>query len=980
MIVPTVESGAIDPTTGATAAAGAGIYTGSANAAIPPTGRSYISWMLTPNIRIDGWDLELGGEMIFGATPAGNNRITGTVNQLSGYGARAATNATFPNRVATPLFTNTALGGSGSDVEVSVQTEVVPLTTTTIRNEVQGTNLRILGAETGNDARNFGVVRVEREINIASRDGITGTNLEGSVLYIEDTDNGARAPDAVNGQNNANDLIYIDTTNASGVLPVNQNILLGVVNVVSGAKGRGTTNDPTGTRAANPYTMDLRGIVNTLGNDTFNIHCWNAAYNYFVQTIDMSDGTTGVLTLPVNMTQDTNYSNTNFGSRTTLANLNEFYDAVKQRKASEDTTLFQQEAEDTQTASYSNTDVFGLQADNWTWKNAVTDRGTQSPTTWPDSNTITLFIGLNDGKITDALFNGITNSIAGNFPTTVRITQGTNTATYPITAITRGTAGNADNTIIDIDQDNISNEVGSPATTSQGGTAGTRFLFTYTADVNTREIVLPSISTLYATPTGTTLNIADLSPQFTTGGSSLFSVVNGTIQVNHNGSFAGGSRFDTIVSTGDITASNPVTLSNITLQVNTIDVTNLTFGEGVTASASRFINIPNEIGTLTIDGATTLDYSANAPAEIDLSGVTFTSTVANSIQINTGTTTTVLVNGSVDQDIFQGTGASTVLNIQVAATITVSWPELRGGKFWIDTISASGTRTNGIVAADGTRTLEGLQRFPDTLGDRHSFQIQVPQNATTDTIVIGIKYLSVITARAQDRRIYEEFVVERVLGSTDWAINAPLTVSDALVGNLTRPTVVNINDVGVTSGVATFELAGYTVNRINNFESQALAAIIANREDYFEAWYENRERITSPILQYGVGTAAWDPSRITFGSSETTEIITPSGNVDVRQQQLGADWSAQSGTTGTLILSRTGTPELDFRTTQGASIGTVADAARLAIETSNVARGTGYLVSETDTAGTPTTTGSRLGGIKPKSGDYNSTTTYEDIL
>ena len=227
-------------------------------------------------------------------------------------------------------------------------------------------------------------------------------------------------------------------------------------------------------------------------------------------------------------------------------------------------------------------------------------------------------------------------------------------------------------------------------------------------------------------------------------------------------------------------------------------------------------------------------------------------------------------------------------------------------------------------------------------------------------------------------------------------VTVPLPLTNVLVGNaIPVPAGVEFtatadvddpNDAFVEVRGANSDNANVPGGILTNFQSQGLAIAIANDQEYFNAWYNNRAATTGPIVIYPVSAAEWDPSRITFASGNTTPFTQGSQTVNIPVLQRGADWSIQSGTTGMLYREGIGQPELSFPPSLEASLNTVATAAGVGLDNSataarvqNAERGVGYLVSNGN-ATTPATTDSRLVGIKPKRADYNEAIQYEDIL
>ena len=265
------------------------------------------------------------------------------------------------------------------------------------------------------------------------------------------------------------------------------------------------------------------------------------------------------------------------------------------------------------------------------------------------------------------------------------------------------------------------------------------------------------------------------------------------------------------------------------------------------------------------------------------------------------------------------------------------------------------------------------------------------------SVEIYVKYDSLVSATVENAVYLESFQTRTYDINTPNAIltaNEPTTLTTVLVGNAV-PTPNGVGFVGsqTTQNRVQFLVSGANSDnanvpggRLTNFQSQGLAIEIANHIEYFNSWYNNRTTTTTPIVIYPVAAAQWDPSRIIFGSGNTEPFTQGSQTVNIPVQQEGSDWDLQVGTSGALYLRGAGVNELNFPPSLQASLNTVAQAAAVGLDNSatagrvqNAERGVGYLASNGN-ATTPSTTDSRLVGIKPKNANYNPNTSYEDIL
>ena len=268
-------------------------------------GRGAITWMFTTDFRFEDARMELGGELLIAASPTGTNGVDSSkANGIFGYSAEATVYALFPNRLGGEAFTfenptftfaDTELAGSGNFLDVAVQSElgidgVRQVAKVLMVNEKGGTNIRLIGGENGNDVRNFAVIWVARDINFNVTD-LTGSTFTGGRWYIKDTNNNLRKN--LNNTNETSDRTYTGTF-TDGV-STDARVVLGVLNVPNQANPRNITNDPNTSDANSQlYRLDLRGKVNTLGSDLFDIHTWVYEYEYLpFSNTDLSDGTVG---------------------------------------------------------------------------------------------------------------------------------------------------------------------------------------------------------------------------------------------------------------------------------------------------------------------------------------------------------------------------------------------------------------------------------------------------------------------------------------------------------------------------------------------------------------------------------------------------------------------------------------------------------------------------------------------------------------
>ena len=325
----------------------------------PIAGRGNIAWWQTADIRIDGFTIRQSGEILFGEQPSGTNGIDSSLsNGIFGYGSEQAVYSLFPNGVDTFTLENSALAGNGNTKDMTIQTEGVTLTHTSVYNELGGTSLRCIAGENVVDGRNFGVVSIYRQINFDTKDGVTGANVTGGRWFIRDKSNGLRK--SANGIDSTNDNTYTGTFSAG--TSTQTDVLLGIVNAdkTGGALGLNTTNDPANAATINAeYRMDKRTESDVLGTDTFDVHSWTYEYDYLpMSNLDFTDGTTGVKDLRVRYTADASVTKSRTlagtadtaigtdlaftGTTITITdpiNLDDLYDVIKIRKEATEASI-----------------------------------------------------------------------------------------------------------------------------------------------------------------------------------------------------------------------------------------------------------------------------------------------------------------------------------------------------------------------------------------------------------------------------------------------------------------------------------------------------------------------------------------------------------------------------------------------------------------------------------------------------------------
>ena len=191
----------------------------------------------------------------------------------------------------------------------------------TINNTNRGSSTTILGASSSASNRNCGYVRINSSFRVEVKDK-NGNDYQAYVVYVPDTDNGSRKN--LNGQNDTADkrnVFFFENQAVSSFI----DITTAIVNVARNASNTG------GTQNVAPYTVDLRGKTNVLGDDLFDIYVID--YRGLPLTLnDVSLKGTTPQTLKAVADVDPSISQTSFNAvsgYTLVSNLDQLYDVLK---------------------------------------------------------------------------------------------------------------------------------------------------------------------------------------------------------------------------------------------------------------------------------------------------------------------------------------------------------------------------------------------------------------------------------------------------------------------------------------------------------------------------------------------------------------------------------------------------------------------------------------------------------------------------
>ena len=495
---------------------------------------------------------------------------------------------------------------------------------------------------------------------------------------------------------------------------------------------------------------------------------------------------------------------------------------------------------------------------------------------------------------------------------------------------------------------------------------------------------------------GTGLSFGTHNVQFSTTTDTDFDAATDEAHLRVNNVWSNGALVN-LVAANDISFEGSQTVNGVNfIAGGTLNFANAIIGTNV-AATGNITNLPT-MPTITLGDGTVVTAADNT--EIDWSNVILP--VTGTVQID-GNNVQVFNVPAADQGrILLNNGAFTGSTFVNPIINTVTVPAPANGRVAIRAQKATGGDVEVMAPQDITQGTPISFTITDQVDSANPFRGQF---AAGDTITFYVKYDSTVGGT-----VYQEQVQTLNFGNNGdtLAFNQTVSVANTLTeAGVMDDTVYTIT--GVTDGtIARVSLTNPNADAIVNLtNAQTLggAIQIGNLDAVFDAWYGNRATRTTPSVEYGQGNI----------SSIAADVVTlQSGNrpgtpVFIQHSVLG--WIATTATAGdTLIQETGGLPEITNQTpglaivpvttiiagvdasmtaanvntintnvnTANTTLNTIdgkVDTA--ATENAQTQRGVGYLVSSgstTDVAGT------KLGGIKPKTVDYDSTTSFEDIL
>ena len=331
-----------------------------------PGNRGYLTRLRSAAFNFDGYEAVGGGFIVQSQRAAATSP-----GQFSGFiGAQSASNegALWENNannnfnIDNPTFVNCPVAIAAQSNDVS-GTGTEDRMHAFVNNAADGTETVIRPIDGGSQGI---YVNIGKNISVSAMEfGGTAADTQGTLVFIKDSpsnvsstnsqDAGTFVFGTVDGTSITNQaenatIEYFETLGSTGELSENIRVTTGILDIAKGT-AQNTTYD-TGTSS-----IDRRGDASTTTynsadklKDEFTVYSYQAKYNVQQETAALKGN--GILALEPVMFLDSDYSSTAFGTRVTVANLDEMYDAVKQLKATT-AAEFQQPTESTLYASNS---------------------------------------------------------------------------------------------------------------------------------------------------------------------------------------------------------------------------------------------------------------------------------------------------------------------------------------------------------------------------------------------------------------------------------------------------------------------------------------------------------------------------------------------------------------------------------------------------------------------------------------------------
>ena len=301
----------------------------------------------------------------------------------------------------------------------------------------------------------------------------------------------------------------------------------------------------------------------------------------------------------------------------------------------------------------------------------------------------------------------------------------------------------------------------------------------------------------------------------------------------------------------------------------------------------------NPVGSFTIDGGTygfelsnlaagNHTWTINNSPTLNITGIPTTPSGVITINADVSATRTVVLawlNGlgaTIVNDTTSGNGYY-VPEPPVSAVLTVR-PTV-SGRYGVKRVLAGAALTDFIEPTD----MVAGQSYDITLNSEDGW-------LDGDYIEVWYKYDSTLSTQTvyQEGTFRHNFEGPSPANVVAGAVQFSPQIADAIVGSTATSTQVGSTRTLTrpTTSTLTVELAGYDgSNSANQFSSLAEGITIANQDNYFDHWFDNRAAGT-PLLIYAEGSGvAWEASTgITFQSGDVVNATVPAqggGTADV---------------------------------------------------------------------------------------------------
>ena len=403
------------------------------------------------------------------------------------------------------------------------------------------------------------------------------------------------------------------------------------------------------------------------------------------------------------------------------------------------------------------------------------------------------------------------------------------------------------------------------------------------------------------------------------------------------------------MTTGNASAAQAVTIEH-SISANNINTMNMTFGDGVTLTATGNItNLPATPPALTIGAGSTLSYIG--ADRLNLSNLN----VPNPINVDTNRAVTIELTPEQNQANFVATGPGTVITFAVAPETYTVTPELiagTNGRFLIRDVT-----NNSIV---NTRDI--------TNGVASGSDFQVTSDSTTSYIA----YYKLDGTFTADGAIDYQIAFRSFSGTTLSAnvAVAPIQVPSVFTAPLTSPTP-QVASFAFSSGNS-IDLT-WSADVANNAEATAANILAAKNAN---AWIDWHALNNFTVEYYSLGASSsgsWNAAASpNINGGNTATFPTDQGVIFRSDTGAQRQVTQQSG----FNTVSAGTSPNTYNEVINANVGnapipvviSALDSSSTGARVQRIENGVGYAIG---TGGD-----TRLIGIKPRSANYDPNTPY----